>query len=244
MRLHLLISFFFLLLLLSHCVEDQASVEEDNCEYFEEKKDSLKTAFKTHALESIKQKKFTFTWDRTRHAIGKNVTSKFLTIAFQELYDTDQGFYIYEPVMFCGNTSCYEQGISALAYLNEIQLTDSMLPLLYGQDVFAKIGALASELSDKYPDKEISYPGGFAFFQKHIQQKLEDVAPSKGRIWVHFEVDTTGKAHFLGLKGTSDSVLVTATKDLINTLPLWSPKWESGRKVAADCTIPIVFKSE
>lgn len=116
--------------------------------------------------------------------------------------------------------------------------------ILTKEKIESKFSEPVYQVVEKLPE----FPGGMGAMMKYIRENIQyprisREENSQGKTYVSFIVSSTGEIRDVEVhKSSGDKYLDKEAERLVKSMPKWTPGMQSGRNVAVQYTLPVVFR--
>jgi len=124
---------------------------------------------------------------------------------------------------------------------------DDKIKAKFGNDIFDKVAKKSQQLDSLGKgDRQSVFPGGEIELMKFVYCNI-DLAKAnylqyqKGRVYLQFTIDTTGRPIDIKVMKTPNEDYATEAIRLINQMPNWTTATQNGKAIQQKWNLPIVF---
>lgn len=137
-----------------------------------------------------------------------------------------------------------ELGNGVIADCDNLKTIKQGGKILTKEEVESKFSEPVYQVVEKLPE----FPGGMGAMMKYIRENIQYPRisleeNSQGRTYVSFIVSSTGEIRDVEVhKSSGDKYLDKEAERLVKSMPKWTPGMQSGKNVAVQYTLPVVFR--
>lgn len=172
-----------------------------------------------------------------------------IEVALRKLDDTNNTIMLKKGILVCcifslGAVLAQEEELERSSSSSMEEIVPPPAPPIYQPEPGRPISP--NEVIE-FPEVEAQFPGGMEALQKYIQDnvkypEVDRQLGTEGRVYMTFVVERDGSITGVQCmrKGVSPTINREAAR-LVETMPLWIPAEDDGKKVRARCRLPITF---
>lgn len=151
---------------------------------------------------------------------------------------------------FCPNLTSVTLPASVKLEPEVFSCCDNLKTIKQGDKILTveELETVSDETVYQVVEKLPEFPGGMAAMMKYIRENIQYPSisleeKSQGRTYVSFIVSSTGEIRDVEVhRSSGDKYLDKEAERLVKSMPKWTPGMQSGKNVAVQYTLPVVFR--